>query len=113
MNMQIRTQHGMSFVSVLAAMLILVVLYFGYFKLQSMSSERAVGKTAIDAGRAVACRTQRRAAEREIEIWVAQNPDQAPTLALLESDRIHIPSCPEDGAYSLEGKRLRCSIHGE
>jgi len=108
-----RDARGMSFASVLAAMLILVVLYFGYFKLQSTTSEQATGKTAIDLGRVVACRTQRQEVDREIMMWSIDHPDEMPTLASLERDGIQIPQCPEGGAYSLDGKHLRCSLHGE
>ena len=85
--------------SVLAAMLILVVLYFGYFKMQSMTSERSVGITAIDAGRAVACRTQRQAVERDIEMWSVDHPDDTPTLASLERAGVQHPELP--GGWSV------------
>ena len=111
MRCLLRDSSGMGFAAVLAAMLILVVLYFGYFKMESMTSERSVGTTAIDAGRAVACRTQRQAAERDIEMWSVDHPDEPPTLASLEHAGVQIPSCPEGGVYSLQGKQLRCSRH--
>jgi hypothetical protein len=106
-----RDSGGMGLVSVLAALLILAVLYFGYFKMQSMTNEGAVGTTAIDASRGVACRTQRQAAERDIMMWSVDHPDETPTLASLERAGVQIPSCPEGGTYSLEGKHLRCSVH--
>jgi hypothetical protein len=101
----------MGFMSVLVALLILAMLYFGYFKMQSTTSERAVGTTAIDASRAVACRTQRQAAERDIMMWSVDHPDENPTLASLERTGVNIPHCPEGGTYSIEGKHLRCSVH--
>ena len=113
MRCMIGDSRGMSFVSVLAAMLILVVLYFGYFRMQSMTSERSVGATAIDAGRLVACRTQRRAAESGIALWFADHPNETPDLARLERDGVEIPRCAEGGTYSLEGKHLRCSLHDD
>jgi hypothetical protein len=105
--------QGMGFMSVLVALLILAVLYFGYFKMQSVTSDQAVGTTAIDASRAVACRTQRQAAERDIMMWSVDHPDETPTLASLERAGVHIPQCPEGGTYSIEGKHLRCSLHDQ
>lgn len=112
MHCEVRNSFGMSFVSVLLSLLILAVLYFGYFKMQETMREPSVGRTAIDAGRAVACRTQRQAAERDIAMWAIAHPDETPTLALLQRDGVRIPSCPAGGEYSLDGKRLRCSLHG-
>lgn len=111
MRSVLHDSRGMSFVSVLAAMLILALLYFGYFRMQGMMNEQSVGITAIDASRAVACRTQRQAVEREIDLWSVDHPDESPTLASLERAGVHIPSCPEGGVYSVEGKRLHCSLH--
>jgi len=111
MNNPFTNARGMSFVSVLASMLILAVLYFGYFKFQSMTGEGSVGETAIDAGRRVACRTQRQAVERDITAWTFTHSGETPTLSLLERGGVNIPDCPEGGTYSLDGKRLRCSMH--
>jgi competence protein ComGC len=107
----ILSQHGFSFVAILFAMLILAVLYFGYFKMQGSMSERSTGVAAIDAGRAVACRTNRQIIEREITMWSVNHPDETPSLAALQADGLRVPSCPEGGHYDLVGSEVHCSVH--
>lgn len=104
-------QHGFGFVAVLLAMLIAAALYFGYFKMQNATAERSTGIAAIDASRAVACRTNRQTIERDISFWSVNHPDETPTFEALARDGIHIPSCPEGGHYSLVGLHVACSRH--
>ncbi len=103
-------QHGFGFVSILLTLLILAVLYFGYFKMQG-TNERATGINAINASRGVACRTQRQNLEREIAMWSINHPDEPPTLAALQADHVRIPSCPEGGRYDIVGREVHCSVH--
>ena len=104
-------QRGFSFVAVLLALLIAAALYFGYFHLQSISGERAKGIAAIDAARAVTCRTNRQTIERGIVLWSVNHPDEAPTLAALQAEGLQIPSCPEGGRYEIVGREVHCSVH--
>ena len=106
-----RSERGASFIAVLMAMLIVGALYFGYLKLNTAKSERAVGIAAIDASRVVACRTNRQTIERSLVMWSVNHPDEAPSLAALEADGIGVPSCPEGGRYELEGRQVQCSKH--
>jgi len=105
------SEQGSSFVAVLLALLIAAVLYFGYFHFQGAMNEQATGKNALDASRAVACRTNRQMIERDIVMWSVDHPDQPPTLAGLEASGLHVPSCPEGGRYDLVGREVRCSKH--
>jgi competence protein ComGC len=108
----IRNQRGFGFVSILLALLIAAALYFGYFKMQNtMGSGRTTGIAAINASRAVACRTQRQQIERDIGLWSVNHPDEPPTLAALEHDGLRIPACPEGGHYSIDGRTVHCSVH--
>jgi competence protein ComGC len=107
----IRNQRGFGFVSVLLAMLIVGVLYFGYFKMQSATSDRATGGNAIVVSRAVACRTNRQQIERDITMWSVDHPDEPPTLAALQASGLRVPSCPEGGTYDIVGHDVLCSLH--
>jgi len=107
----LRDARGFSFAAVLFALLIAAVLYFGYFKMQNAGSDRAKGVSALDASRAVACRTNRQNLERDIELWAVNHPDEAPTLAGLRAEGIRIPSCPAGGRYELVGRSVHCSVH--
>jgi len=107
----VSNERGLSFVAVLVAMLIAAFLYFGYFKLQSVTSERSTGVTALGASRAVACRTQRQGIERNIMAWSVNHDGETPTFAALEADGFHTPSCPEGGRYEIVGREVYCSKH--
>jgi hypothetical protein len=107
----VSNQHGFSFVAVLLAMLVAAFLYFGYFKMQSATSERTTGVTAINASRAVACRTNRQQLERDIVMWSVDHPDDQPTLAGLQAAGIRISSCPEGGRYEIVDREVHCSVH--
>ena len=109
---RLQPESGFGFVAVLLALLIAAALYFGYFRLQSSTAQRATGVAAIDATRAVACRTNRQNIERAIVLWSVNHPDEQPTLAALQADGLLIPSCPEGGRYSLTGREVHCSKHG-
>ena len=104
-------QRGFSFVAVLLALLIAAALYFGYFHFQSVTGERAKGIAAINAARAIACRTNRQTVEREIVLWSVNHPDEAPTLAALQAEGLQVPSCPEGGRYEIVGHEVHCSVH--
>ncbi len=108
----IRNQRGLGFVSVLLTLLIIGVLYLGYFKMQSsMSGNHSAGIAALNASRDIACRTQRQQIERDIMMWSVNHPDEPPTLAALQHDGLHIPDCPEGGRYSIDGREVHCSLH--
>ena len=105
------SQSGFTFVAVLLALVIAAALYFGYFRMQGAMSGRSGGVAAIDASRAVACRSNRQTIERTITYWAVDHPDEAPTLAALERDGQRVPSCPEGGRYTVVGRGVECSIH--
>jgi hypothetical protein len=104
-------QEGFGFVAILMALAIAAALYFGYFKLQSLTSERATGVAAIDASRAVACRTNRQNIERAMAMWSVNHPDEQPTFAALQAEGVRIPACPEGGRYDIAGRTVHCSVH--
>jgi hypothetical protein len=104
-------ERGAGFASVLLALLIVAVLYFGYFKLGDSSGTKSVGIKSIDVSREVACRTQRQNIERDITMWKVNHPDDPPSLAALQRDGLRVPSCPEGGRYDLVGSSVVCSKH--
>jgi competence protein ComGC len=108
---RVQGQRGFTFVAVLLALLIAAALYFGYFHLQSVTGERLKGIAAIDAARAITCRTNRQTIEREVVLWSVNHPDEAPTLAALQAEGLQVPSCPEGGRYDIVGHEVHCSVH--
>ena len=104
-------QSGLTFVAVLLALLIAAALYFGYFRMQGAMQGRSGGMAAIDASKAVACRSNRQTIERSITYWAVEHPDDTPTLAALARDGVNVPSCPEGGRYAVVGRTVECSVH--
>ena len=108
----LRNQRGFGFVSILLTLLILAVLYLGYFKMQNtMSGSRSAGISAINTSRDIACRTQRQQIERDVMMWSVSHPDEPPTIAALQHYGLHIPACPDGGQYSIAGRAVHCSVH--
>jgi len=105
-----RNQRGLGAIALIVALLIIAVLYLGYFRMQSAMSEKKTTITAIDNSRAFACKTNRQTVEREIQMWLVNHPGETPALAALAADG-HVATCPEGGTYSLEGVQVRCSKH--
>ena len=109
---RLRNQRGFGFVSILLTLLVLAVLYFGYFRMQNtMRGSHEVGISALNASREVACRTQRQQIERDIVLWSVNHPDEPPTLSALQHDGLHIPACPDGGQYSIDDRQVHCSVH--
>lgn len=104
-------QRGMAFVSVLVVLIILGALYLGYFGVPAFQGKRSAGTAAIDASRAVACRTQRQGVEREINMWKVNHPDEEPSMSALRSSGVRIPACPEGGTIDVHGSSVVCSLH--
>lgn len=104
-------QSGLTFVAVLLALLIAAALYFGYFHMQSGTAEHAKGLSAIDASRAIVCRTNRQMIKQSIALWSVNHPGEAPTIAALQAEGLRIPSCPEGGRYEIAGNDVHCSVH--
>ena len=106
-----RSERGLGGIAVIIALLIAALLYLGYFRMQSTTSETQRGIAAIDNSRAFACRTNRQGVEREIQMWLVNHPGEVVSFAALESDGAHIATCPDGGTYSLDGVRVHCSKH--
>jgi competence protein ComGC len=102
---------GFSFVSFLVALVIVAVMYFGYFRMASTSGEKSVGIQSLDAAKGVACRTQRQQIERDVSLYTANHEQPPGSLADLERAGVLIPSCPEGGRYALAGSHVTCSRH--
>jgi hypothetical protein len=109
--MKMGSERGLGGIAVIVALLVAALLYLGYFRMQSTTSETQRGIAAIDNSRAFACKTNRQSVEREIQMWLVNHPGEVASFAALESDGAHIATCPDGGTYSLDGFRVRCSKH--
>jgi competence protein ComGC len=107
-----RRHAGFGFTSILLVLLVLAALYFGYLRPPSATDSGSVGTSAIDAGRSVACRTNRQTLERSITMWAIDHPRQQATFGALQAEGVHVPSCPQGGSYDIDGRQVRCSLHG-
>jgi competence protein ComGC len=111
MGLERSRQAGNSLIVVLAALLIVALLYLGRWGNEAVKSEVTTAVETIDRSREAACRTQRKQIERDVQAWTV-NHDEAPTIDAMQSSGIRVPSCPEGGSYSISGGRVHCSVHG-
>jgi len=109
--MTARGQGGIAGLALIVGVFIAAILFVLYFRTQSPTGEGKTSVTAIDATRAVACRTNRQNVERDIQMWLVNHPGEAPSFAALEADGVRIPSCPEAGTYSIDGVQVLCDKH--
>ncbi|MDA2934406.1 hypothetical protein MYX82_08685 [Acidobacteria bacterium AH-259-D05] len=107
------SQRGFSFFSIVAALAIIGILYFGYSNEYFSSSETAVarGTTTKLVTEEMACKMNRQAIEQAMMRWSITHADEQPTLQRLEREGILIKPCPQGGQFRLEGDRVYCSLH--
>jgi archaellin len=100
-------QSGIGALGVIAAVLIAAFLYVAYHAMQAgmQPTKRAV--STLDTSKAFACKTNRQTVEREIQMWLVNNPGETPSLAVIGSTA----QCPEGGEYTLTGVHVSCSKH--
>jgi competence protein ComGC len=108
---RVSSERGLTFISVVVALVIIGALYYGYLGQYGMKEEITRGGVAQTAGRGIACQMNRQAIERAILTWSMSHPGKQPTLKDLENDGIPINRCPEGGRFKVEGKKVSCSLH--
>jgi len=104
-------QRGMSFASLLIALLTLGALYLGYGRLHGLLGKQTSHTTPLDTSRDAACHANRQLIARSIVMWAVDHPGVAPTLSDLENAGVRIPSCPETGTYEIVGRQVLCTQH--
>jgi hypothetical protein len=107
----VSSQRGLGAVALILALLVAALLYLGYVQMRSTMRATRTTVAAVDNARVFACQTNRQTVEREIQMWLVNHPGETPTLAGLETDGVHVATCPEGGTYALDGVRVRCSKH--
>ncbi len=109
---ELNLQKGVSLVSLVAALVILGLLYVGYDSLHR-SGEAAASTiaTGVSASHATACRMNCAELERTVLTWSISHPGLEPTWKRLRDDHLFVPDCPDGGRLSLQGKHVTCSLH--
>ena len=105
---RLRRQDGVGAFALIVALLIVALVYFGYYQMQDAMQAPRRATTTIDASKAFACKSNRQTAEREVQMWLVNHPGEIPTLEAVGSTA----RCPEGGEYRLEGVQVFCSKHG-
>ncbi len=106
-----RSQRGSALTSVAALIGLGGLLYVVYINLQVTGEQATRGMETKALSQGVACMSNRQAIGLSITTWSVTHPGVEPTLEDLQKDGIHITSCPEGGRYTLEGRKVSCSIH--
>lgn len=105
------SERGLGAIALFLALLVAALLYVGYVQMSSTMSTTKTTVTAVDNTRAFACKTNRQTVEREIQMWLVNHPGETPSFDGLESDSVHVATCPEGGTYALVGLHVTCSKH--
>lgn len=100
-------QAGIGAVGVIVALLTAALLYLAYHATQAGMQPTRRAVSTLDTSKAFACKTNRQTVEREIQMWLVNNPGEAPSLAAIGSNA----HCPEGGEYRLAGTQVSCSKH--
>jgi competence protein ComGC len=110
---QRHAQSGFSFLSILAALLIIGLLYLwiGGPGMSSVSNSVSEAKTVKSSGNLLACEMNRRAIAKELMTWSVMHPGERPTLEKLKAAGVYVPACPDGGKLSIEGKAVICLVH--
>ena len=103
----------MSFISILAALLVMGALYAGYFNLNDSGSTMSQGGAVKDASQAMSCSMNRRSIGQAMTRWSITHPDVQPTIERLERDGILVKHCPDGGRFTIEEKKILCSVHSD
>ncbi len=106
-----RSQRGSALTSVAALIGLVGLLYVVYINLQVTGEQATRGMETKAVSQGVACMSNRQAIQLSITTWSVTHPGVEPTLEDLRKDGIHITSCPEGGQFTLEGRKVSCSIH--
>jgi len=99
----------MGVVVALLALLIAAFLYLGGFQAGETTQRTRQTVVAVDNSKAFACKSNRQTVEREIQMWLVNNPGETPSLAAVGSTA----RCPQGGDYALDGLAVRCSKHDQ
>lgn len=97
----------MGVVVALLALLVAAFLYLGWFQAGETTQRTRQTVTAVDTSTAFACKSNRQTVEREIQMWLVNNPGETPSLAAVASTA----RCPQGGDYELDGLAVHCSKH--
>ena len=104
--------RGFSFISLIAVLMFVGLLYLGYINLESTAESTQHNiEMATRAGQDVSCRMNRQAIQQALLTWSVTHPGQKPTLQALRRSGAHVPDCPERGRIEIKGGKVVCSVH--
>ena len=108
---RLRSERGMSLITILATLAVMAVLYAGYFDLSDSDSTMSRGAELTNASQGMSCGMNRRSIEQAMMRWSITHPDQQLTIERMEQEGILVKHCPEGGQFTIVGKKVLCSVH--
>ena len=102
---------GFTFIGILIALAIILILSGHYFK-KDEETEKVYVQTQIDKSKTSACAMNRKTLESSITAWRISHPQEELTLDKLRRDRYSVPRCPDGSEYIIGSRdQVYCPIH--
>lgn len=106
-----RSMRGFSFLSLLLALVIILILAGGYFS-RNKETQVSQYQTNIDRSKRTACLANRTTLETTIQAWETMHIGEKPTIEKLKAANYSVPTCPSGGTYSIDEHGIvHCSVH--
>ena len=106
-----RRPRGFTFIGILLALVIMLILGGQYFK-KDEESGKMYAQTQIDKSKISACAINRQVLSTGITSWTIMHSREEVTLEKLRRDRVSVPRCPDGVDYIIgSDTEVYCSIH--
>ena len=102
---------GFTFIGILIALVIILILSGYYFKKDEVS-EKTYVQTQLDKSKTSACAANRQVLNAHITSWSIQHSGEQISIEKLQQDRVNVPRCPDNRDYILgPNGEVYCPVH--
>ena len=106
-----KTSRGFTFIGILLALVIIMILGGHYFK-KDEESQKMYVETQLDKSRNAACAANRQTFSAHVASWSILNHGEQITIEKLRRDKINVPRCPNNVDYEIGSNgEVYCPIH--
>ncbi|MBN1900212.1 hypothetical protein JW926_02660 [Candidatus Sumerlaeota bacterium] len=103
--------RGFTFIGILLALVIIMILGGYYFKKDEISQTSYV-ETQLDKSRSAACAVNRQTLSAHVASWSISHSGEQITVEKLRRDGINVPRCPDNVDYEIGSNgEVYCPVH--